>query len=406
MTSIGKLSALASLLSIISFWTWERGRQTAILYPIGSFWAKWFFTDYGSPGRKLPYRNYALDGPPLVFNFNPVMSVTAWPYAFGEGEGQYESWDEFDFDYSTSVPIGSSDLSQKGQRRSNEQVGVTPIKGLYGVAYDDKQALYPNDYIAKRIMGADHDINDLRELEPSGSDIKYNKRVFGDVNPWTSYIVGPNNSNDPMWENPKKIQVPLTNGVTGIFMPPYLTSKLNTQQRAAYLSPTPATDPNDMNAFYLTSQRGYSGAEYSNDYIPNTASLEWVNATQGLRPSWNFWDMNAKEMTSSYPLGEPAFETTYVYAGESFGTNDAAQHSGVSFLTPDFSNPYSGVANEFSANQISWGDTDMNSPIYGGKAGNTTYYNSVGPVQAQYAYINDFLKEIDVDGFDSFTGFP
>ncbi len=403
MTSIGKLSALASLLSIISFWTWEQGKQTAILYPIGSFWAKWFFTDYGSPGRKLPARKYALDGPPLVLDFNPVMTVTSWPYAYQDGGPEQGEWSEFNYD-STSVPIGSSDITHKSTRKGNGEVGVTPIKGLYGVAYDDKQALYPNDYIAKRLMGSEYTVNDLRNLEPSGSDIQYNKRVFGDVNPWVSYLAGPDNRKSILWSTQKKIQVPISGGITGNFMPPYLTSRLNTSPVYPFLSPTGGSAPNEYDTFgwYYSSQRGYSGGEYNEKDIPNFSDPEFIYSAEGFRPAWNFFDMNGKLMTSTYPDGQiPEMQTTSVYAGESFSTDDATQHAGETFLTPDFSNPYSGVASENSAYQLSWGDNDMNSPIYGGKAGKATYYGNLGPVQVQYAYINDFLKEIDVDGVQS-----
>ena len=399
-TTISKLSFVGSLVSVFSFWCWKHGHTWPVFYNIGQFWAEWFFHDYSTPGRTLPNQKYALDGPPLINQFNPVLKTTQWPYSSGTYEqetyhifGEPITFVPFDTE-DMSVPTGTTKIHLA---RKNDEVAYTPIKGMYGVDPHEPKASFPNSYIVHRVMGKGVELSDAKDMNWSvASSVKtnpYNKDLFTEDTPFTAGSIGPGEWNNPDWPKVNQYQVKLSDGTSGTFLPPYMQSHAATSYKGtAYLIPGHASK---LQSFWV-GQRSYSGLE-TNDYN-NPGFVQSLEASSIITPRapWSYSTSGGGTM----PYAEGSLSNkAAVWQGESAGA--VGSWYGQNFVTPEFFNPYDSSINlESETYQRGWGNNDIDATAYSGKppSGETSYVQGLGPFQVQYAYINDFLTQDDLSG--------
>lgn len=263
---------------------WDNDVEIPVLYPFGSFLAKWWFNDKLKPG-KPHLEQHVLDGPPLVATIGSGGAIP-WPYDDSDGLSSGHEWNLYDTSnnntYSNKIKMASD---------------YTPVVGLYGVSDQkensrDKRIEYypnaskPNDYIAHRILGEHANYTHLYQMSDPKKII--NKNVFKAGTPFGSAIIGPNNPDDKRWtELPKyfssnpgyKFKVPLTSTGTGMIT----GVDLYTGQAAE-------------------SVRDYSGMEYNQHENTNTNEFKYVydNTSNGTRPPWYSQDQKANLISGRY----------------------------------------------------------------------------------------------------------
>jgi len=335
MTFVSKLAIGGMFFSIISFFFWKESLPVPIMYWWGQFLDNWWFLGRGSGvwRDKLPHVNWALDGLPYVaatpMPVYGIASVVGFPYpaSYGFNYGVAPKYNGSTEPYYAQSPSNISLTNIKATDVTTKELErYTPIKGMYGVSIYETKALYPNDYIAKRVLGSKHVAQDL-VLESlnqagqlnSGVDAVYNKKTFpGNITPFISQLEGPQVPNDPNWKYVNLYEVPTAQSPNMPFMAPLVSSN-GTISPTVY-TPSWGNDPNGLSKYYTT-QVGYSGAEYP--YTNGSSGTLEYQSVQGYRPPWYLKDF----------LGEPTTGTKIIsaYPGSTAGITD----DGGFILTPD-----------------------------------------------------------------------
>jgi len=346
MTLITTSSIIGMIASIAGYWCYENDYPVPVLWTVGSFWADWWFHDFSrTPYNHIPRGDYTQDGQPFVWKFEPQYTTTEWPYSYFEGDGGITAIPEAT---TTNIATGTTNL-----KKGDSKTGYTPIKGLYGVDVRDPRAMWPNDYIAKRLLGEWATATDLTEIGATAgkhSTIKmpYNPRVFtAGVSPFTAQEIGPNDSNNPDWENMDKYTVPTNNG-NYVFLPPLFSTTETISPPKSVGWPNSASPPYN---YPLYNVRSYSGAEsydsawsYGYDPIATTEG----NVLPHLRPNWYFQDQFGN---STYNDGTPnqigvwpGLTKSTIGTQPSGGYNVGASPSGDWIMRPEFGITMSSVA--------------------------------------------------------------
>lgn len=390
MTLITTSSIVGMIASIAGYWCYQNDQPVPMLWTVGSFWADWWFHDFSRvPYNHIPKGDYTQDGEPFVWNFNPQAIQTTWPYSYTAG---VNSVDPVPQPTTTNLPHGTTSL-----KKGDSKTGYTPIKGLYGVNVDDPRAIWPNDYIAKRLLGEWATASDLMEVGAThGSHttdkMPYNTKVFtGGVSPFTAQEIGPDSPNSEEWLNMDAYSVPTTNG-NYVFLPPLF------ETTESFSPPWNVQWPNTKEQKYyygLDRVRSYSGGEYINPGSPQTTEK---SVLPHVRPPWYMQDQygGSSENLGSTQIGVwPGITHT---AEQISSTNPEANW----IMRPEF-----GSINE---NLYAYSDTPGKpTPVYAypwGVNNPSTYANTVVditsngsrdylPTEVQASYIQNMLFKIN-----------
>ncbi len=366
---IANLSIIFSFLSIAAFGCWDLGLvDVPIFYQIGQFLAYYWFHDSGTPG--FPHlEKHALDGPPLVAVTGTGGGARPWPYSANTG---------YNSSFQTTTTYWDDTIK--------DAEAYTPVDGMYGVTADKEKAdpvtgtavyypnaISPNDYIAKRLLGPQANWSQLVNM---GQSEIYNTTNFSADPFQVAKMVGVT-PDDPRWAEVARFA---SNSVPGRkFLPP-LTSTGQQVTQWGFQNP--------FNNYLSESKRDYSGGEYNRNDPNYTKSRESVIVEDGgyqIRPDWYQQTTNATALSGVQP-------DIAVWSGESrnnpTGIVVDSSLNNTNWTFPTFSDP---VFNGYKANAGSagynygWGCTVPDEDNSG------VWADGLTPVKIQKDYIDSQL---------------